>query len=441
MQAISRYRYEKASGSFERAIGYGTGMTQVQLRGLLQQASMEDENSGFVRFGKIPFFVSPRKEVNLEILDLASIPDGFDLMNETEVYVYTLALAFGVDAREFWTATQTGATKADASIQNMKSRGKGLADMITTLEDAINKHLMPADVIFEFDFVDDEHDAETAKSNQVKVAYLTEIKREGGLSEAQYQAMLIHEGILPEEVLEDADEMAILPEEENPDEFEQPENVIPFGANPDETVPEQTIAQKTLVAYKRELRSIMRGVIDNQIPVPSAVQTTDSLVRRQLPMAAYEGIEKGGLRRGDLTQDELIAIQNVIFNEQDYVIGLVEFAKSQSGKEQPSYSAVFNRVDMWASRYDMVVDKFYQMAAGNKKRIWKRHGLHKTIDSCVDCLTYDGKVYRNSIWEKYDIQTQMWDLTCRGGHCGCDKQETDEPITRGFPPQPKGRSK
>lgn len=440
MQAITRYRYEKTSGNFERAIGYGHGMSQVQLRGLLQQAAMEDENSGFVRFGKIPFFVSPRKEVNLEILDLASIPDGFDLMSETEVYVYTLALAFGVDAREFWTATQTGATKADASIQNMKSRGKGLADMITTLEDAINLHLMPADVEFEFDFVDDEHDAETAKSNQVKTAYLTEIKREGGLSEAQYQAMLIHEGILPEEVLQDAEQMAILPEDENPDEFEQPDNVVPF-ANPDEQVPEQTEAQKTLAAYKRELRSIMRGVIENQIAVPAAVQATDSLVRRQLTMAAYEGIEKGGLRRGDLTQEELLAIQTVIFNEQDYVVGLIEFAKSQSGKEQPLYSHVFNRIDMWASRYDMVVDKFYQMAAGNKKRIWKRHGLHKTADSCIDCLTYDGKVYRNSIWEKYDIQTQMWDLTCRGGHCGCLKVETDEPITRGFPPQPKGRSK
>ena len=446
MQAITRFRYEKASGNFERAIGFGTGMTQIQLRGLLQQAALEDENMGFVRFGKIPFFVSPRKEVHLEILDLASIPDGFDLMTETEVYVYTLALAFGVDAREFWVATQSGATKADASIQNMKSRGKGLADMITTLEDAIQKHLMPENVMFEFDFVDDEHDQETAKSNQVKVNYLTEIKREGGLSETQYQAMLIHEGILPEEVLLDADSMAIIDESEDEIENENPDDVMPFPQANNPNMPDEmqdsedeNQAQKSISSYRRELRSIMRGIIDNQINVPSAIQATDSVVRRSLTQAAYEGIEKGGLRRGDLTQAELLTIQEMIFNEQDYVVGLVEYAKSQSTSDNPAYGAVFNRVDMWANRYDMVVNKFYQMAASDKKTIWRLHGKHKTDESCIDCLAYNGRVYRNSIWEKHDIQTQMWDLSCRGVHCGCGMKETDEPITRGFPPKPKGR--
>ena len=360
-------------------------------------------------------------------------------MSETETYVYTLALAFGVDAREFWTATQTGATKADASIQNMKSRGKGLADLITTLEDAINQHLMPEGVAFEFDFVDDEHDHEVAKSNQVKVSYLSEIKREGGMNEAQYQAMLIHEGILLEEILEDANAMAIIEEEEAPDAFnEQPDNIVPFEQPSDI---ENEEAAKSLASYRRELRSIMRGVIDNQISVPAAVQATDSTVRRSLTQAAYEGIEKGGLYRGDLTQDELLAIQTVIFKEQDYVVGLVEFAKQIGEQEKPSYSAVFNRTDMWASRYDMVVDKFYSMVAADKKTMWKLHELHDTIESCIDCTTYNGRVYRNSTWDKYDIQTQMWDLTCRGGHCGCDKVETDEPITRGFPPKPRGREK
>lgn len=439
MQSITRYRYEKSSGQFERAIGYGTGMTQVQLRGLLQQANYEDENSGFVRFGKIPFFVSPRKEVHLEILDLASIPDGFDLMNETEVYVMIVALAFGVDARELWAATQTGATKGDATIQHMKTKGKGLADLIRMIEKNINRYLMPKGVTFEFDFIDDEHDAEIAKTRQIKASTFTEIKNAGGLNDAQYQAHLIYEGVLQEEILQDADNMAVLPEEpiEEPIGDENPDNVIPF-IDPDINPQEEMV--KTLASYRRELRSIMRGVMDNQLTVPVGVQATDSVVRRSLTQAAYEGIEKAGLRRGDLTQDELIKIQNAIFKEQDYVVGLVEFAKQQGSLEQPGYNAVFNRVDMWANRYDMIVDTFYTMAAANNKTKWERHAKHETMDSCIDCTNYDGRVYRNSVWEKHDIHTQMWDLTCKGVHCGCGKVETDEPITRGYPPKPKGRA-
>jgi hypothetical protein len=181
----------------------------------------------------------------------------------------------------------------------------------------------------------------------------------------------------------------------------------------------------------------MRGVMDGQLSIPAAVQSTDSTVRRSLYRAAMEGIKKAGLLEGDLTPAELTKIQNTIFNEQDYVVGLVEFAAEMGRKENPSYSEVFNRVDMWANRYDMVVDMFYTMASKNKKFAWK---IGKTLESCVDCLAYNGRVYRGSIWDKYDIRPKMWDLTCRGGHCDCGLEETDEPVSRGFPPKPKGRA-
>lgn len=121
-RGILQFRYEKTTGQRRRAIGYGTGMTSATLRRMVQQAELEDESSGFVNFGGIPFFMTPKGEVKLDLLDIASIPDGFDLKTETEIYVYSLALAFGVDAREFWPATQSGATKGDAAIQNMKAR-------------------------------------------------------------------------------------------------------------------------------------------------------------------------------------------------------------------------------------------------------------------------------------------------------------------------------
>lgn len=442
MQSIQRYRYEKTSGQFERAIGYGTGMTTATLKNLLDQVTLDDENSGFVRFGKIPFFVSPRKEVALNILDLASIPDGFDLMSETEIYVMTVALAFGIDARELWAATQTGATKADASIQHLKTRGKGLADLINQLERAVNKYLMPDGMDFEYDFVDDEHDKGVAETNKVKADTLTTIKNAGGLSAVQYQAMLIHEGVLDENILMDAEQIAV----DVPDDAPAVPVAPPIDGLPetdDETAQDPILddngqpIEKSMPSYNRELRNIMRGVIDKQIPEASAVQASDSAVRRNMMQAAMAGIEKAGLLKGDLTQEELMAIQNAIFNEQDYVIGLVEAAVAESRKEAPSYAYIFNRVDMWANRWGMMQDQMFVMASKNKKIKW---GRKDGKDSCIDCITYDNRVYRGSVWQKADIRTKMWDLTCRGGHCGCEQFETDEPVNRGFPPQPKGRA-
>lgn len=447
IQSIQRYRYEKTSGQFERAIGYGTGMTQATLKSLVQQTQLEDENAGFVRFGKIPFFVSPRKEVNLDILDLASIPDGFDLKTEMETYVYTVSNAFGVDSREFWTATQSGATKADALVTNLKTRGKGLADLITMMEDAINDYIMPEGVVFEYDFVDEEHSAEVAKTFQAKVSYLSEIKSNGGLSDEQYQAMLIHEGILPLEILEDASHLAILPDDTETEEIdglstEDENEAISPNESEQETQTDDDLEdlegiEKSLSSYKSELRSIMRGVIDGVLVIPNAVSATDSAVRRAMTQAAFEGLEKGGVMKGDISQQELLALQEIIFNEQDYVVGLVEYAATQTGKENPAYSAVFNRVDMWAARYDSVKEKFFMLADGNQKLLWT-HNPQK--DNCIDCITYSGKVYRAKVWEKRDIRPKMWDLTCRGGHCGCTLGKTDKPVTKGFPPKPKGRS-
>lgn len=439
MQAIQEYRYEKTSGKFERAIGFGTGMTSQTLQGLLNQVQNEDENMGFARFGKIPFFVSPRKEVNLNLLDLASVPDGFDLMNETEVYVMTIALAFGIDARELWAATQTGATKADASIQHMKTRGKGLADLITTIERAVNQFLMPEDMKFVYDFIDDEHDAEVATTRQAKTAYLSEIKREGGLSGAQYQAMLIHEGILDENVLAEAEQIADLPEE-NPTDMPLPE-----GGNIPEPETEPDIPDfnglfdtgKSQATMRNEMRNIIRGVVQGVFSEASAVQSTDSVVRRQLTQAAMKGIERGGLLRGDLTQAEITKLQNIIFNEQDYVVGLVKAAVAEGRKDEPRPQALFSRVDMWVNRYKMVEDTFFTMAAADKKLKWL---IGDTKESCIDCTNYNGRVYRGTVWDRYDIEVKMWDLTCRGGHCDCRKVVTDEPVTPGRPPSPRGRA-
>lgn len=459
MKSIQQFRYEKASGTFERAIGWGTGITQIQLQQLLSETRADDANEGFVRFGKIPFYVSPRKEVSLNILDLASIPDGFDLMTETDIYVYTVALAFGVDAREFWTATSVGATKADASVQHLKSQGKGIADFITTIEHALNRYVVPDGMRFEFDFTDDEQDKAIADRDKVVVDTLIAIKDAGAIDEVQLQAMLIHAGVLDADVLADAMDIAIpltgetLGEEEEPvlppNQFnpmaEQP--IPPMMPNPeegegeseDEDEPEERmLAKKTQAQYQKALYAAVRAYWDGAFTDTGLVSQMDSIIRRHYTRATYDAAKEAGLSIGDVTPEENAELQLMIANEQSYVVGYVTWVAGYRTLKDAKISVAFDRIKMWAGRYERIKAKFLMLFAKNKKLIW----IVGKTEHCIDCLTYEGRVYRASTLEKYNIQPRSPLLACGGFRCQCRLAiaPTSAPVTKGKPPKLVGRT-
>lgn len=458
MKSIQQYRYEKSSGTFERAIGWGTGITQVQLQQLLSETNKDDENAGFVRFGKIPFYVSPRKEVSLNILDLASIPDGFDLMSETDIYVYTVALCFGVDAREFWTATSVGATKADASVQHLKSQGKGIADFITIIEHAINRYIVPDGMIFEFDFTDDEQDKAIAERNKVVVDTLVAIKNAGAIDEVQLQAMLIHMNVLDAEILEDAQDIAIpktgdsLSAEEpamfppmppNPMNPQQPPMPMDMpageGENENEDEPEErSLAEKTQEQYRRALYAAVRSYWDGVITDTGLVSQMDSIIRRHYVRASYDAAKEAGMNVGDITSEESDQLQTMIASEQSYVVGFVTWLAKYHTLKDSKISVAFDRIQMWAGRYELIKSKFLTIFAKNKKLMWKVGDT----EHCIDCLTMDGRVYRASTIDKYNIQPRSKELACGGYRCQCRWviAPAGTPVTKGRPPRLVGRS-
>ena len=225
---IHVYRHEKVSGNFKRGVGFGKGITAKTLQRVLGDANVADESAGFTRFNGIPFVVSVQG-VELSILDLASLPDGFDLETDTTLYIYILALCFGVDAREFWPATQSGATKADASIQSQKARGKGKADLIRTVE-GMFRECLPDGTNFTYDFNDDEHDQRVAVMDQVTVQTLSIAKRDEAITAREYRAIMLKNDIagLSEELIKNMDSMPGLQDFEEP----QPrprQLALPFG--------------------------------------------------------------------------------------------------------------------------------------------------------------------------------------------------------------------
>lgn len=197
------YKHEKASGRFKRAIGYGSGFTNKQFDQAVQQADEKNDAVGYTRYSEIPFLLTMKEKPVLDLLNLASLPDGFDSLTEENLWIYCLAFAFGVDAREFWPATASGATKADASIQNMKAQGKGFAEDVKSIEHAINWKIFPDGTSLEFDNKDDEQDKRVADLHAVHVWNVNTMLQAGVINPLEGRAILISEGVINPDVLKD----------------------------------------------------------------------------------------------------------------------------------------------------------------------------------------------------------------------------------------------
>lgn len=115
------------------------------------------------------FSLDPSQPATAELVSFANLPDAFNEQEATSIYVNIVALAFGVDVREFWPMTQGALGSArESEVMAQKAKGKGIGDVISTIERAVNWRILPESVNFRFDFQDDEEDKLKADINEVK---------------------------------------------------------------------------------------------------------------------------------------------------------------------------------------------------------------------------------------------------------------------------------
>ena len=105
------------------------------------------------------FSLDPSQPASAELVSFANLPEQFNEQESTNIYVNIVALAFGVDVREFWPMTQGALGSArESEVMAQKAKGKGIGDVISTIERAVNWRILPEAVSFRFDFQDDEED-------------------------------------------------------------------------------------------------------------------------------------------------------------------------------------------------------------------------------------------------------------------------------------------
>jgi hypothetical protein len=175
LMGLHDYDTEKLNNLPPEGVAAVTGMTMDEFKDAvsLWMASRKSNNS--LTFPQVLWLIgsTPGSEVKLDIKGFSQLPESFDRLDVVNQYVNTLALCFGVDAREFWPVS-SGAlgTASESEIQHLKAKGKGAGEFISITERHINGEL-PEGVNFEYDTKDIEEDMVAANTAQAWIsAYL-----------------------------------------------------------------------------------------------------------------------------------------------------------------------------------------------------------------------------------------------------------------------------
>lgn len=168
---ISIYIQEKVGGRNARAVTLVKGVTAKAVQEAWDAAKLRYDSAGMFRYS-MPLLISavdPKADIGFETLEIASLPDGFDLDVSEKQYTTQLAMAFMTDYQEF--APLPGGnlgTSAQSEILHAKSRGKGPGLFMKLISEAINFWVLPDDLEFKWDEQDPDADSTEAMNSKTR---------------------------------------------------------------------------------------------------------------------------------------------------------------------------------------------------------------------------------------------------------------------------------
>lgn len=338
IKAIVKYKQEKTGGRHSRGILYGNVPPDAVKRAFEAAGEVAD-NAELVHYSPYPYVGSPMAgEVNLGLLELSSLPDGFEWESELTLYMYCIALALGVDARELWPATASGATKADAEVQHRKAMRKGVGDFLATAESMVNARVLPEGVTHTFKPKDNEEDQEQATIEKTRVETVEKLIGAGIVTVKGAALYLVNSGVLPEEYMdnEELSDAAKDPEEEAAAQEAAPES----GDEPivaDET-PDETPASPTAEPTVEDEGDVTKQATENEPVIVDPAKAGPAASEADLPGPAVT----------QTTIQREMALWAKTPELRDYVVPLEnvgDYEKLPTVEEQP---AKRRRKNLWA---------------------------------------------------------------------------------------------
>jgi hypothetical protein len=261
LSAVELYFREKITGSRALQLHFISGASAKQLENAMTTSEAEKLRRGHVVYkGAVMVPIEGDQPITVATIDLAGVPDGFDVDQERRDAYLRYANALGVPVQDIQPLSGQGlGTGAQTIVLDEAAEGQGLAFFVRLFEDQINYLVMPKTTIFSFktnDLRDQEQEAKTkkAKADWI-VALMGSGQAPGVITQPQALNIAVDEGLVPKEMLpEDVTPAGVLTD--SGDQSKPGEGTAP-------TVNPLLLAQQAAQAFA--LTKAARGVSDAEL--------------------------------------------------------------------------------------------------------------------------------------------------------------------------------
>lgn len=163
---IVTYKQERLGSRPANMILIGKGITGSQIMESFYVGEQISSSKGRSRYASIVAIGSENPEIAIDKLELTHM-DPFDEETSTNLGMFAISSAFGMDASELW-PTQGSKTKEESNLRKLRSRGKLPAQTTADLELQFNLKVLPPHLKMVFDFQDDAEDMEQANIRDIR---------------------------------------------------------------------------------------------------------------------------------------------------------------------------------------------------------------------------------------------------------------------------------
>lgn len=206
LRDIGLRKRQKLAGKRVPAILFAQGIRRNAVREALEQTMEEQLNRGESLYTAPAIISSPDPALPLDVklIELAGLPEGYDEDTTLKWYIATLAMGFGTDYTEFAPLPGGGLGTATQSTEMAaRARGKGPGVILQQLEFAINWYILPESVEFQFASTDPIAEQEEMQMRLWRGRDRAVRLQRGELTAPQALRLAVLDGDAPEDFLED----------------------------------------------------------------------------------------------------------------------------------------------------------------------------------------------------------------------------------------------
>lgn len=186
-------------------------------------------------------------------------------------------------------------------------------------------------------------------------------------------------------------------------------------------------AIKTVAYYQRVLSRDVRDLYNGEMEMGAFVDDMLRLIEEQFRRAWNEGMRDNDLDPAkDMTDEWEAILQDAMSSELDFVEPFADAIREAAAAGNP-IQPLLDRVTMWTNRYNEMVSLARITTRPDDRYKW----VYGDTEHCTTCLTLNGIVATGKEWAECPYQPQGENLECRGFHCQCKLEYTEEPLTEG----------